>query len=132
MNRFSVVPNFVLIITPQPIILKQKEKRAPKIGINVMKLTRIRPNVTARSGEVLLFPNALQRLSPKKKNRTTRPKMLMIRPMIRSERRIGIPIRTKESKIEMMISPVNIMMLKMPVLKIDQNDFLIWEDAREI
>jgi hypothetical protein len=48
------------------MMLKQNEKRNPKIGINWMILTRIRPIITIRIGEDLLFPKAFIRLSPKK------------------------------------------------------------------
>ena len=66
LNQFSVVPNFVLITAPQPIMLKKKENRAPIMGIKVMMLTSIKPRITARIVEGFLLPKALERLSPKK------------------------------------------------------------------
>jgi len=47
-------------------MLIMKVNRTPITGIKEMRLTRIRPRTTARSGEILLFPKALMRLSPKK------------------------------------------------------------------
>jgi hypothetical protein len=49
----------------------------------------------------------------------------MIKPIIIRARRIGIPIKTRESKAEKMIKPEKIIMLKRPVPIIGQKDFLI-------
>ncbi|GAJ23120.1 unnamed protein product [marine sediment metagenome] len=49
----------------------------------------------------------------------------MTKPIIMRARRIGIPIKTRESKAEKMIKPEKIIMLKRPVPVIGQKDFLI-------
>jgi hypothetical protein len=49
----------------------------------------------------------------------------MTKPIIMRAKRIGIPIKTRESKAEKMIKPEKIIMLKKPVPKIGQKDFLI-------
>lgn len=114
------------------MMLKQNEKINPTIGINIIILTRISPKITIRIGEDLLLPKAFIRLSPKKKKRTTRPKTLMMKPRIMRQRRMGIPIRTKQSKAAKITSPVKTMILNRPVPKTGQKDFLIWEEAKEI
>jgi hypothetical protein len=47
-------------------MLIMKVNRTPTTGIKETRLTRIRPITTARSGDILPFPKALIRLSPKK------------------------------------------------------------------
>ncbi|GAI56168.1 unnamed protein product [marine sediment metagenome] len=61
-----MVPNFVLITTPHPIMLKTKENSEPIIGIKPIKLTRIKPRKTAKNREGCFPPKALEMLSPKK------------------------------------------------------------------
>jgi hypothetical protein len=114
------------------MMLKQNEIRNPKSGINMIILTRIKPTITIRIGEEFFLPKAFIRLSPKKKKRTIRPKTLMIMPRIMRQRRMGIPIRTKQSNAAKITSPVKTMILNRPVPKTGQKDFLIWEEAKEI
>ena len=47
-------------------MLRTKEKSAPRMGIKLTMLTRIKPRIIAKRGAGCFFPKALERLSPKK------------------------------------------------------------------